>query len=98
MHFQIPHNMSASKAKGRVNMMLNQHRGQIMQQAKIIKEEWQGDTLVFEVEIQGKKVTGSLDITDTDYVFDATLPLMWRLFEGKIEKEIAKQVAALGGR
>lgn len=90
--------MSASKAKGRVNMMLNQHRGAIMQQAKIIKEEWQGDTLAFEMEIQGKKVNGSLAITDQNYVFDATLPLMWRLFEGKIEKEIAKQVAALGGK
>jgi len=90
--------MSASKARGRVNTMLNQHRGQIMQQAKIIKEEWQGDKLVFEVEIQGKKVTGYLDITDQDYIFDATLPLMWRLFEGKIEKEIQKQVAAMGGR
>lgn len=67
-----------------------------MQQAKILKEEWQGNTLAFEVEIQGKKVSGSLNITDTDYVFDATLPLMWRLFEGKIEKEIQKQVQALG--
>jgi hypothetical protein len=98
MHFQVPHKMSASQAKGRVNSMLNQHRGQIMQQAKIIKEEWQGNTLVFEVEIQGKKVVGSLAITDADYVFDATLPLMWRLFEGKIEKEIAKQVEAMSGR
>jgi hypothetical protein len=98
MHFQVPHQMTASKARGRVNAMLNQYRGQIMQQAKIIKEEWKGDKLVFEVEIQGKKVTGYLDITDTDYIFDATLPLMWRLFEGKIEKEIQKQVAAMGGR
>jgi hypothetical protein len=88
--------MSASKAVGRVNSMLNEHRAQIMQQAKIKKEEWKNNTLHFEVEIQGKDVTGTLAVTDTDYILDAKLPLLWRMFEGKIEKEIEKQIGALG--
>lgn len=90
--------MSASSAAGRVRSMLNQNRGAIMQQAKILKEEWVGNTLNFELEIQGKKVTGSLEATDQDYILDAQLPLMWRLFEGRIQKEVEKQVEALRGR
>ncbi len=30
------------------------------------------------------------------YVLDAKLPLLWRMFEGRIESEIAKQVKSLG--
>jgi hypothetical protein len=88
--------MSTSQAVGRVKTMLNQNRGMIMQQAKINKEEWQGNTLHFAVEIQKKAVTGTLAITDADYILDAQLPLLWRMFEGKIEKEIKKQVEGMG--
>lgn len=95
MHFQVAHKMSASQAQGRVKSMLNEHRGEILQHAKIIKEEWDGSTLNFEVELQGKTVTGSLSITETEYVFDATLPLLWRMFEGRIVKEIEKQMQGI---
>jgi hypothetical protein len=80
---------------GKVRSALNQYRAQILQHAKIKKEAWVGDTLEFEIELQGKKVPGSLVITEEEYVLDATLPLMWRIFEGKIQKEIAKQVQGL---
>lgn len=66
-----------------------------MQQAKINKEEWDGNTLHFDLELQKKPVSGTLEVTDTEYILDAKLPLMWRVFEGKIEKEIKKQVEGL---
>jgi hypothetical protein len=69
-----------------------------MHHAKIKKEQWIGDTLEFEIELQGKNIPGSLAVTDTEFVLDATLPLLWRMFEGKIEKEIKKQVEAMGMR
>jgi hypothetical protein len=95
MHINVPHRTSRAKAVGRINSALNEHRAQIMQHAKILKEEWKGDTLNFEIELQGKKVPGTLEVTDEEYVLDATLPLLWRMFEGKIEKEIAKQVQGM---
>ena len=95
MHIAVPHKSSASTAAGRVRTALNQNRGQIMTHAKILKEEWKGNTLNFEIELQGKKVPGSLAVTDREFVLDATLPLMWRLFEGKIEKEIQKQMQVM---
>jgi len=98
MHIEFSHGLSQSKARAKINQALNQSRAQIMTQAKILEERWAGDTLHFVVEIQGKKVTGSLDITESNYVLDATLPLMWRLFERKIENEIKKQMEHLPGR
>ncbi len=95
MHIQVPHNTSQSKAVGRVKSALNQNRAQLMHHAKIKKEAWVGDTLQFEIELQGKSIPGSLAITEKEFVLDATLPLLWRMFEGKIEKEIKKQVEGL---
>ncbi len=95
MHIAVPHKMSASQAVGRIKSMLNEHRGTIMQQAKITQEEWKGNTLHFAVEIQKKPVVGTLATTENEYVLDATLPFLWRIFEGKIEKEIKKQVEGM---
>lgn len=92
MHFNFPHKTSAVAAKNRITSVLTEHRAEITQHAKITKEEWEGDTLAFVVELQGKNITGTLQITDTEYILDAQLPLLWRIFEGKIEKEVYKQL------
>jgi ABC-type ATPase with predicted acetyltransferase domain len=34
-------------------------------------------------------------VIDTDYIVDAKLPLLWRVFEGKIEKMIKEQASAM---
>lgn len=95
MHIQVEHNTSQSKAAGRVRSALNQNRAQLMHHAKIKKETWVGDTLEFEIEIQGKTIPGSLAVTDKEFVLDAKLPLLWKIFEGKIEKEIGKQIQSM---
>lgn len=76
----------------RIKTALVQHHGEIEKNAKIDEERWEDGVLNFAVEVQGKKITGTLAITDTDYVLDAKLPLLWRMFEGRIEQEVAKQV------
>lgn len=95
MHIKAPHKTSAAAAAARVKTALNEHRGELMQHVKIGKEEWEGNTLNFEVELQGKKIIGALAVTDTEYILDATLPLLWRMFEGKIEKEVEKQLEGM---
>lgn len=92
MHFQIPHNTSTSDAKKKVQEAIVQAKPHLQGQATIDEERWEGDTLHFAATLQGKKITGTLNITDTEFVIDAKLPLMWRLFEGRIEKMIGEQV------
>ncbi len=89
MHIVIPHKTTQSKAVEKVKDGIEQGRSKIAGQAKITQEEWDGNTLNFGVELQGKAISGKLEVTDAEYVLDAKLPLMWRIFEGRIESEIA---------
>lgn len=95
MHVEIPHQFSRKEAINRVKMALNQSRGQLLQQAPDLKTEWQGDALKFSATVQGKHITGSLEVQEKQFVIDAKLPLLWRIFEGRIEKAIKEQVSQI---
>jgi hypothetical protein len=95
MHIVIPHKLSRGAAVSKIKSALEEHRADIAQHATLKKEEWAGDTLNFDINLQGKDIAGTLEVTDTEYVLDAKLPLLWRMFEGKIEREIEKQVSSM---
>ncbi len=61
-------------------------RPQLPKDASIDKEEWSGNTLAFAATANKITVTGTLVVTATDYDITAKLPLMLRMFEGRIEK------------
>ncbi|MES2006675.1 MAG: polyhydroxyalkanoic acid system family protein [Patescibacteria group bacterium] len=95
MHFNFPHNTSAAHATARIKTALMQQQGELAKHVTIKKQEWEGNTLNFAFDLQGKTITGTVAITEREYVIDATLPLLWRMFEGKIEKEIRNQVGGI---
>jgi hypothetical protein len=95
MHIALPHKLSKDRALARIKTALIQHHKEIEQNAKINEESWEGDTLKFAVEVQGKNISGTLNVTDTEYVLDAKLPLLWRMFEGQIQKAVEAQVKGL---
>ena len=95
MHVEIPHQFSQKEAVNRVKKALNESRGQILAQAPDFKAEWEGDTLAFEATVQGKHITGTLEALGKQFVLDAKLPLLWRIFEGQIEKAIKDQVSKM---
>ncbi|MEK7156049.1 MAG: polyhydroxyalkanoic acid system family protein [Patescibacteria group bacterium] len=92
MHFKIPHKTTKFQATQKVKEALEHARPQLKGNGTITEERWDGSTFHFAADLQGKTVTGTLAVTDTDFVIDAKLPLMWRLFEGRIEKMILEQV------
>ncbi|MFZ2555902.1 MAG: polyhydroxyalkanoic acid system family protein [Minisyncoccia bacterium] len=95
MHFKIAHKTTKTEATQRVKDALEQARPHMKGQLDVNSEKWEGNTFHFDVALKGKTITGTLEVTETDFVLDAKLPLMWRIFEGMIEKEIAKQVQSL---
>ena len=95
MHFKIPHKMRQFDAVQKVKKALEDARPQLKDQAVINAEKWDGNTLNFDVTVQGKRITGTLEVSEADFIIDAKLPLLWRMFEGMIEKEIAKQIPLL---
>ncbi len=95
MHIEIPHNFSRKEAVNRVKSALNQSRAQVLQHAPDLEDSWDGDTLNFAATLQGKKINGTLAVEDNRFVLDAKLPLLWRMFEGQIEKAIKEQVSKI---
>ena len=95
MHLEIQHKSSKDAAVARIKKALVDARPQMQGQVKITKEEWNNSMLNFAFETQGKEVTGTLRVTDTEFIVDAKLPLLWRMFEGKIEKMIKEQASSM---
>lgn len=95
MHIQVPHKSSKTQALIKVKEAIDGSRSQLGGYATIDQERWDGDTLHFSATLQGKTISGTLQVTDVDFIVDAKLPLLWRMFEGRIEKMIAEQAKSL---
>ncbi len=98
MHLELPHTLTKEQAAEQIKTLLSKHRAELAEQATLTEERWEGDTLTFAVDLQGKTVSGTLQATDTSYIVDAKLPLLWRMFEGRIEAEVKKQVEQMSKR
>lgn len=95
MHLEIPHKSSQADALARVKRALDENRAQLLANAEIHEERWDGDTLHFDATMQGQRIGGTLEVAEKDFVIDATLPLMLRLFEGRIERELMERIETL---
>ena len=95
MHIVVPHKATRAVAIAKIKEALVQGKSQMGDMAKIDEERWEGDVLHFAVTLQGKQITGTLQTDDTNFTVDAKLPLLWRIFEGKIERMIAEQVKSM---
>jgi len=99
MHFEVPHSFTEKQAVERIKQGLVQAAPHLKQnQVTIDKQDWQGNTLDFAATLQGKQITGSVQVLENKFVIDAKLPLLWRMFEGRIEKMIAEQAAGMLGK
>ena len=91
MHLKLPHQFTKADAVVRVKKMLTDAKPQLAGKAEIEEERWDGDVLHFGFTANGQHISGQLTVEDSAYVVDAKLPLMLRMFEGKIEKMISEQ-------
>ena len=52
-----------------------------------VRHAWRGDTLEFSFSAVGADIEGSLHVTDRNVTVEVGVPLRFRLFQGRIEKE-----------
>ncbi|MDB5224580.1 MAG: hypothetical protein JWO43_202 [Candidatus Adlerbacteria bacterium] len=95
MQIQIPHKRTKQQAIDQIKKALEEARPKLAGQATIEKEEWVGDTLEFAVTVQGQHISGSVATNETEYDLVLKLPLMLRMFEGKIKRTIEEQLKQL---
>jgi hypothetical protein len=96
MHLEIPHKTSQQAAVVRVKSALDEMRPKLQAEAEVHEERWDGDTLHFDATAQGQRISGTLEVAEKNFVIDAKLPMMLKLFEGRIEREIMQRVSQLG--
>ncbi len=94
MHLQVPHKFTEQQAIDRVKEALTQVKTnpEVKDKLTIEKEEWEGNKLTFAFTGQGQHITGTLVVEEKEFIVDTKLPLMLRMFEGRIEKMIGEQV------
>ncbi len=95
MHVTIPHKLSKEAALTKVKGALDRARPELSTKAQIGEERWDGDTLYFAFIAEGQSIQGTFEVTEEDFILNVKLPLMLRMFEGKIEKMISEQAAKL---
>lgn len=93
MKASIKHNTTKAEAIDRVKQALKEAEGQLAQHNASIAQEWKDNVLSFALDGQGQKISGTLTITDETFDIDAKLPLVLRLFEGRIQKMIQDAAA-----
>jgi hypothetical protein len=93
MHLKIPHQFSQAQAVARVKQALAEAKPQLKDKVEVEEERWEGSTLHFAFTAQGQRITGTLVVGEGEFELNAKLPLMLKLFEGKIERAIKEQVA-----
>ncbi len=96
MQFKIDHKTTQQAAIRKLKKMIEDQQKSIAEHATDVKTDWKDNMLEFGFTAQGTKITGTVTVTDTHFDIYAKLPLMYRLFEGKIEKMIAAEAAKIG--
>ena len=95
MRIAVPHHTSKDVARGKVDQRLVQLLSQFGGHAEEVEHEWLGDTMRFKGKARGMSVEGTVEVTDAEIVLDAKLPLMARMFEGRIRQAVEREADAM---
>jgi hypothetical protein len=93
MHLKIPHQLSQAEALAKVKKALAEAKLQLVGKVAVEEERWEGPTLHFAFVAERQRIAGTLGVGEAEFELNAKLPLMLKLFEGKIERAIREQVA-----
>lgn len=89
------HNDTEQVAIDKIKRLLREQKAELSKHAEILEERWEGNILHFGFSLQGQKITGTLTVRDREFELYAKLPLMLRMFEGKIVKAIREQAGEM---
>jgi hypothetical protein len=95
MRIAVPHNTSKDIARGKVDARLGQLLSQFGGHAEEIHHEWNGDTMRFRGKARGMALEGTVEVTDAAVILDAKLPLMAKMFEGRIRQAVEREADAM---
>ncbi|HEX6101202.1 MAG TPA: polyhydroxyalkanoic acid system family protein [Thermoanaerobaculia bacterium] len=95
MRIAVPHNTSKNVARGKLDQRLGQLLSQFGGHAEEIEHEWLGDTMRFRGKARGMAVEGTVEVTDAAIILDAKLPLLAKMFEGRIREAVQREADSM---
>jgi hypothetical protein len=95
MRIAVPHNTTKDTARARVEERLGQLLTQFGGHAEDVSHEWDGDTLRFKGKARGLALKGTAEVTESDVIIEAKLPLMAIPFEGRIREAVQREADSM---
>lgn len=95
MRIAVEHKTSREIARRKVENRLGQLLSQFGGHADDLHHEWFGDTLRFKGKAKGLSVEGTVEVTDAAVVIDSKLPLVAKMFEGRIREAVQREADAM---
>jgi len=98
MQLKIPHKLTQEQAIAQINKLINDAQAQASTQGVTINDtHWEDNVFHFDITGQGQRISGTAAVLPDAYDIDVKLPLMMRMFEGRIKKMLEDQTRqALG--
>lgn len=91
MKITIPHSLGAAEARRRIESRMSMLKTQYGRYIDDVVQLWQDDTLFVDVRSRGLKGTGKVEVGESEVTVEGELPLMARMFEGKIKSAVERE-------
>jgi len=95
MRIAVPHNTTKDRARKKIEERIGQLLSQFGGHAQDVEHDWEGDTLRFKGKAKGLALSGSAEVTDAAIVIEAKLPLMAKMFEGRIREAVQREAESM---
>jgi len=95
MRITVPHFTTKEAARQKINERIASMFGQYGHYLSESSHSWEGDRLVFAGSAKGFKVSGTMEVTDSDVIIDAKLPLIAKPFEPRVKHTVETEAATI---
>lgn len=88
MRVSFDHHSTREIVRGKLEEAIGKALDIVGGQITQVRYAWMGDKLDFSFAVMSKTIKGTADVTDTEIIVDAGIPLMFRPVEGKVKSRI----------
>jgi hypothetical protein len=95
MRVIIPHHTDKETARRKINERIAIALSQYGHYLSDSSHSWEGDRLLVAGAARGFKVSGTVEVTDTEVIIDGKLPLIAKPFEPRVKHQIEREAEAM---
>jgi hypothetical protein len=94
-HVAVPHVLGQETARARLEKFLDNVQRDYSAHVSDVSSQWNANQLAFQFLASGLRISGTLDVADSQVEVSGPLPFAALLFRGQIESKIRENLAQL---